>query len=266
MSERHLVNISGGAASAVCLFRVIERYGAESVSARLADTRSESADTYRFVADVERVSGIPITRLDQGKNCWDIWFERMMFTDPKGGGCVASYHLKKIPLRTHAEANYDPADTTIHIGFSYDEDDRRKRIIESGKPWKFDFPLCWTTKLSRCDVLDECRSRGIEPPAVYEDGYPHNNCDKKCILAGISQWSGVLKDDPKGYAEFEANEQEFMRRLSERGRTVQTFLKDRRGGDTKNYSLKQLREDIEGGRRIPNDGWRSCSCMGGLFE
>jgi hypothetical protein len=55
---KHIVNISGGMASAVCLFRVIDRFGRDDTQAVFADTNSEDADLYRFLADVERVPGL----------------------------------------------------------------------------------------------------------------------------------------------------------------------------------------------------------------
>lgn len=267
---RHIVNVSGGAGSAVSLFRVIDRYGIENVSARLADTNSEHADLYRFVDDVEREAGLKITRLDNdGLNIWDIFFREMMFTNPQTGGCVAAWHLKKLPLMQHAASIATPETTTIHIGFSVDEDDRMSRLMESGKPWQFDFPLTWEPALMRCDVIRELNRRGIKECEVYEQGYPHANCLKwNCVLSGIGQWLGVLRDNPAGYAEAEENEQRFMAELERRGRKVVTILKDRRGGVVRNLSLRQLREEQESGvkRQIPK--WResTCSCVGTLFD
>jgi len=165
---RHIVNVSGGAASGLALIRVVDRYGTDSVSASLADTRSEADDVYRFVDELERYTGVSITRLDQGKNVYQVFEDRGMWTDPKNGGCVASYHLKKIPLRVHAELIGSPDVSTIHVGFSPDEDDRMARLIKAGHPWKFDFPLTWKPRLGRCDVLDELRRLGLTPPDAYE--------------------------------------------------------------------------------------------------
>jgi len=83
---KHLVNVSGGAGSAAALFRVIDRYGRENVSASLADTNSEHPDLYRFVDDLERIADIEIVRLKNGGlTIWDIFFREMMFTNPKSG-------------------------------------------------------------------------------------------------------------------------------------------------------------------------------------
>lgn len=265
----HIVNVSGGAGSAVALMRVIARYGKENTFARFADTNSEHADLYRFLDDLERVLQIPIARLGTGgQTIWDVFERELMFTNPQTGGCIASHRLKKAVLQKHAESIATPQTATIHVGLSIDEDDRIARIHERGKPWRFDMPLCWEPVLWRCDVMDELHRRGLRECSVYEEGYPHANCLRwNCILSGIGQWIARLKDDPEAYADCEDREQRFMDRLKERGRKVQTILRDRRGGETQNLSLRQLRQEVEAGLR---DGQASrestCSCIGGLFD
>jgi hypothetical protein len=265
---KHLVNVSGGMASAVALFRVLDRFGPADTFARFADVGQESADLYRFLDDVQRAAGIKIERLESGGNCWDVWLDGLMFTNPQTGGCLASWYLKKLPLAAHAARVGTPEDTTIYVGFGLDEDDRMERLIASGAPWKFDFPLTWSPVLGRCDLADECRRRGVEPSNTYELGYPHDNCGGACILAGQKQWAGLLIDDRELYLHNERKEQVFLARQRAAGRKERTILKDRRGGVTRNLSLKQFREEIESGKRTPDDSWRetSCSCMGTLFQ
>ena len=254
-------------ASAVCLFRVLERFDRENVFARFADVGQEHPDCYRFLRDVEQVSGVPVIWLSQGTDCWGVWMDRLMLTKPGDRSCLGSYHLKKVPLRKHAEENFDWANTTIYVGFGPDEDDRAARLEKSGKPWRFDYPLCWRPKLGRCDLADYLRGKGVEPPSMYAEGYPHANCAGACILAGVAQWAGLLKDNPELYRLNEEKEQQFLAKLRKAGRKEITILRDRRGGKTNNLSLRKLREEIESGERWPHDDWRadSCSCMGNLF-
>jgi hypothetical protein len=264
---KHFVNVSGGMASAVCLFRVLERFGHDDTLSVFADTNSEDADTYRFLDDVERTAGVPIHRLaNGGRTIWDVFFGHVMFTTI-GNGCTASWDLKKIPLRRFHAEHARPGEATIHIGFGWDEENRKRRLRDALPEWQFDFPLAWQPAiLHRCDLMEDLRGRGIEPPRLYGDGYSHNNCAGACILAGIKQWAGLLVDNPSLYRQSEENEQRFLAMLRERGRTEITILKDRRGGEVNNLSLRQLREEIEAGRKLP-DTWResTCSCMGRLF-
>jgi len=261
----HIVNVSGGMASAICLFRVIGRFGRENVRAVFADTNSEDADLYRFLDDVERVAGVQIDRLDNGgRNIWDVFEETGIFR-LLNSGCKASWELKRGPLRRYH--NGLPAGRIVYVGMSADEGARQDRLREAIHPEVADFPLNWPPLLSRCDLADELRAMGIEPPRIYALGYPHNNCGGACVLAGIKQWLGVLQDSPDLYRYHEEKEQAFLARLREAGRNEFTILRDRRGGVVNNLSLRQLRKAVESGERTPTDGWRaaSCTCMGNLF-
>lgn len=269
---KHIVNVSGGMASAISLFRVKERFakeiqaGTDQLHAGFADTRSEDKDLYRFLDDLERVSEVPITRLSDGRTCWDVWFDSYMFTT-MGGGCRASWCLKRLPLEAWRSSYSTPQEAVVYIGYGPDEDDRVDRILNADRIWKFDFPLRWKPHLNRCDLADSLRQRGLDPPDCYAKGYPHANCGGACILAGIAQWCGLLKDNRPLYLVYEEKEQEFLAGLRSRNRPEITILRDRRGGEVNNLSLRTLRQEIEAGIRQPKDTWRSstCSCTGMLF-
>lgn len=266
---RHLVNVSGGAGSAVALFRVIDRYGRENVSASLADTNSEHPDLYRFVDDLEAAAGVPIVRLNDGRTIWDVFLKELAFTNKQSGGCLAAWHLKKLPLEAHAATIGTPATVTIHIGFSIDEDDRIARLRANRGQWTYDFPLTWPRAMLRCDVMDELARRGIKECSVYSDGYPHSNCLRwNCIKSGIGQWLGVLKDNRAGYLEAEGFEQQVIAGQIAKGRKPRTILRDRIGGATQDLSLRQLREEADAGIKRQVPAWResSCSCFGELLS
>ena len=264
---KRFVDVSGGAASAMALIRVVERYGKADVIPRFADTRAESGGLYEFLAELERYTGLTITRLDQGVSTWQVFEDRVMWTSQKTG-CVASYHLKKVPLHKHLDEHGDPTTDVVYLGLGPDEDDRRERLIKRGAPWQFDFPLCWRPRLGRCDIIDDLRRRGLHPPDAYERGYNHANCNQQCILAGIDHWQKLLLDDPAAYREVEMHELRMMDAMRARGREVCTILKDRRGGKVQSMTLEQLRLETLSGER-PRDyraDFASCSCVGNLFD
>jgi len=257
---KYVCHISGGAASAVCWIRALDRYG--ECEAVFANTNSEDPDLYRFLDDMEKYTGLPIVRLNNdGQDIWATFVKHSGFTN--GKGCIASYRLKYLALKTYMDAVYKPDETTVLIGMGPDEEDRQIRVAKRVAPYCIDFPLCWEPKLWKCDVEDFLKRRGLRLPDLYAKGYPHNNCGGACIMAGIAQWTGVLKDFPERFAHAESEEQKMLKVIEERERVPWTILKDRRGGTHKTYSLKQLREDVEAGRRLPDDKWRakSCSCM-----
>lgn len=264
---KHIVNVSGGEASAVVLFRVVERYGRDDAIARFADTLAEDDGTYDFLSQVEREAGVPIVRLSSGQSTWQVFEARGMWTSPGTGGCIASHHLKKLALQRHAESIATPETCVIYVGFDDTEQDRIDRLNERGKPWRYDYPLTWTPKMFRCDVHDEIVRRGLTSSDLYEQGFPHSNCSGACVLAGIGQWRALLDKYPERYAAAEAHEQRMMAAMESSGRTVQTILRDRRGGVTRNLPLSQLRREHESGERPPDTKWgvTSCSCVGGLL-
>ena len=256
---KYLVNVSGGLASAAVWRRALERFGPDNVLPCFADTMSESADTYQFLNDCEKAAGQRLTRLSQGKDIWDVFMERGMLTDPKNGGCMASYWLKKVPLEQHAKQFDNP---TILVGFGPDECDRVERLVRSRPDCNFDFPLRWEPRMWACGVKNYVLDWGIENlPRAYADGMGHNNCNRNCIKGGISYWSLTWKDDLDGYLYHESREQDFLAMLRNRGRKEHTILKDRRGGKTKNMSLYQLRLELENGTRFADDSYRMpCAC------
>lgn len=264
---KHIVNVSGGEASAVALFRVVEKFGRDNVVASFADTYAEDAGTYDFLAQVERAAGVPIVRLSNGQSTWQLFESRGMWTFPGTGGCVASHYLKKLALQRHSEAIATPETCVIYVGFDASEQDRIERLNERGKPWRYDYPLTWSPKLLRCDVRDDIARRGLKPSDLYDQGFPHSNCSGACVLAGIGQWRALLDKYPERYAAAEAHEKRMMEAMEAAGRTVQTILRDRRGGVTRSLSLRQLREEHDSGKRLPDSRWgeSACSCVGDLF-
>lgn len=264
-----IVNVSGGNGSALSLLRVVDRFGADSVRAVFADTLTEDSSLYVFLDELERVAGLPIARLSDGRDIWDVFQGELMFTTPSNGGCMASHRLKKLALRKYLDdIGAEPETTTIYVGFDVTEPDRCQRLIKAGSPWSFEFPLYWTPKVVRCDIDAELRKRGLTPCDMYERGYEHANCGGTCVLAGIKQWSMVLRDYPERFAKAESVEEAMMVDMKSSGRKAQSILRDRRGGESVPLPLYQLRREIESGERSNGDDYRisSCSCMGNLFD
>lgn len=263
MNQIYLVNMSGVLASAFCWLKAIQRFGRENVVARFADTATESPDTYEFIDRVERVAKQKLVRLTQNKDIWDIFMERGMLYAPKqsGGGCVASYWLKRVPLDEHAKQF---PEAIILVGFGPDECDRVERLEKHRPDQEFDYPLRWKPRTWACDARNYLFNSGVRRfPKAYDEGMGHNNCNRQCINGGIGYWSLLWRDHLNRYLYNEGREQDFLAMLRSRGRKEITILRDRRGGTTKNYSLHQLRLDLESGARSVRESQRHpapCAC------
>jgi len=116
-----------------------------------------------------------------------------------------------------------------------------KHVVFFWKPYDVEFVLLNSPWLTRLDLIEVLRGRGIEPPALYQHGYPHNNCGGFCIKAGQGQFKMLLESHPDRYAYHEGREQEFREFIDK----DVSILRDRRGGETRPLTMKAFREMVE---------------------
>jgi len=247
------VNVSGGSGSAVAWHRCLEWYGRERVVPVFADTNSEHLDLYRFLDDCEHVFGQTITRLDDGRDIWDVFDQTGIMRITSGGGaCKASIELKQKPLDAHFKQSGCDA---IAIGLEFMEPERMLNF-ERKIAAEVLFPLSVRPLLGECDVHAELEALGIRRCETYSEGHGHNNClQSGCILAGLNQWAAILKLNPDGFAYAEKREAAFVKK------TGFTMLRDQSNSGGSNYPLSQLRTDVEAGRIFDNRWKSQCSCM-----
>ncbi len=172
---KYLVNVSGGSGSTVALARCIERYGKENVDAVFADTNSEHATLYELLDAMETVFGLPITRLNDGRNVWDVFHQARLMKTPNGG-CKAAIELKHKPLDRYRDERYTPENCTIVMGMDWMEPERQARAVKRMDPWRVEFPLTWPKRLSKGEELRELTRLGLPTPDLYKRGHEHNNC------------------------------------------------------------------------------------------
>lgn len=254
---RYLVNISGGSGSTLALARVIERYGRENVDAVFADTKSEHPSLYALLDAMEQTFKVPITRLSDGRDVWGVFHQTRVFKVGLGG-CKAAVELKHKPLDAYRDERYRPGECTLVVGLDWMEPERIERMKARVSEWHVIFPLTWPKRLSKQEELAELRRLGLPIPDLYLRGHRHNNCAGACILAGQSQWVGLLQDDPARFERYAAEEERWR---AETGKDF-SILNDRRGGGPKrSLTLRQLQERFDAGESFRE--WRStCNCMG----
>jgi hypothetical protein len=254
---RYLVNVSGGSGSAIAMARTIERFGRENVDAVFADTRSEHPSLYRLLDDMERVFGVPIKRLTDGRDVWDVFFQTRVFKVGLGG-CKAAVELKHKPLDAYRDANYTTDNCTLVAGMDWMEPERMERMSARVAPWTVIYPLTWPKHLTKCEEVEELGRLGLSTPELYQRGHRHNNCAGACILAGHAQWVGLLQDDPERFEHYAAQEARWQ---AETGKDF-SILNDRRGGGARrSLTLYELKARHLAGESFRE--WRStCNCMG----
>jgi hypothetical protein len=257
---KHVVSYSGGLASWACAKRVIEEHGKKDVVLLFADVNWEEPDTYRFLHETSNAFGIPITRISEGRTPVQLFMDQQYIGNSRVDLC--SRVLKRVPLDKWCKEN---GPCIRYIGYDWTETNRFERLLKHIP--NAVAPLMEPPYLSKCDMARLCRADGIEPPKMYSEGFPHNNCGGACVKAGQAQWAHVLRHQPERYAEMEAAEIEVSKR---RGRPC-TVLKDRRGGKTKPMMLVDFRARVEAGEYDKNE-WGGCGCatdydeLPGLYE
>lgn len=237
----YIVNLSGGLTSFEALRRTIERYGKDSKRAVFADTRIEDPDLYRFLNDQERYFGITIIKLADGRTPFDVWMDERLMVDGRNGYAPCSDILKRRQVNAWIVEEFAGQDRTLVFGMDWSEADRMARLEEHYAPTPVWFPLAEPPYVDKCHIADELERLGITVPALYLEGFDHNNCGGGCVKGGQAHWAHLYYTRPATYALWEAKEKAFITHVGK----VATILKDRRGGKTKPLSLTEFRGRLE---------------------
>jgi hypothetical protein len=268
---KRLVNFSGGACSYFAAEREIAEYGAENVVLLFADVLIEHPDLYDFNRRAEDKLGVKITRLCVGLTPWQLFRKEGLIANARFPIC--SIRLKREPLNdwmeSHYNLNHDQGDFimepgTVVLGFDWTELHRVSEFQLEHPTWALSAPMCDAPLWDKCRMLAECEKRGFKKQTLYELGFPHNNCGGTCVRAGISHFVHLLKVLPATFTEWEREELETQEDFKQRGISNWNFtiLKDRRGGETKPLTLRELRLRVQSGEKFPEYDWGGCGCGG----
>ena len=252
---KHVVLFSGGAASWAAARRVVERHGREDVTLLFTDTMTEDEDLYRFLDDASRDLGVPVTRLADGRDIWQVFKDERFLGNTRADPC--SRILKRDLSRAWIEANYNPATTTIYLGMDWTETHRLDRARLAWHPWTVEGPMTERPYRTKDEILADLRAAGITPPRLYDLGFAHNNCGGGCVKAGQSHFAHLLRAFPVRYAEWEAGEESVRQHI---GADV-SILRDRTDGGTAPLTLRALRERLEAGATLPMFDLGGCGCF-----
>lgn len=259
-TKRVMVSVSGGSGSAVAWYRALQWWGKDRVVPVFADTCSEDEDLYRFLVDCEQAFGQTITRLKQfnddgsDMDIWDCFDRHGIAQIPKAGNaCKASVELKQKPLDAFAGSNEL---NVIAVGYSITESERMLSLNKAKKQTVV-YPLVAKPVLGECEIHEELRRIGIEPPRVYQDGFVHNNClgAGGCILSGLAQYAAVRRLKPEAFRYAKQRSQAFYEK------TGFSVLRDQRNGEVKPYTLEELDQEAQQGRDFGNAWQSNCTCM-----
>lgn len=254
---RHVVFYSGGIASYIAAKRVAAAWGKENTVLLFTDTKYEHEDLYRFLDETEARLGCTLVRIADGRTPWEVFRDVKFLGNSQVDPC--SRILKRdISKRWVLDNCADPAGCVLYLGLNHDEAHRLERSKRFWSPYRVESPLM-AERMSKADMLAECRRDGVAPPELYELGFTHNNCGGFCIKAGHAHFKHLLRVLPEKYAECEAEEAKLRETLGD-----VAVLRDRRNGSTRPLTLTELRS------RSRQDcdylDWGGCGCFGDIPE
>lgn len=293
-----VATFSGGAGSWRSARRVAERRGTTNLTLLFTDTLLEDTDLYRFLIEAAfdvfetpapsdlvaaasalpefhedegaRVEGLARLRaqvheqlpalvwITEGRDPWTVFFGERFLGNSRFDPC--SKILKREPVDQWLKDNRDPATTTVSVGIDWSEEHRFTRLRDrrAAMGWTYEAPLCEPPYLTKIDIFDDMRNRGIRRPRLYGLGLSHNNCGGGCIKAGQGHWARVLETLPEVYAWWEMKEQALRAHL---GKDV-SMLTDRRGdGKKKPLTLVEFRRRVESKSQVDMDDSGGCGCF-----
>lgn len=256
---KYICNFSGGLTSFWATKLCVDKHGLENVEIWFADVKTEEPDLYRFNCEIEEAFGWKIERFSDGRNIWELFNDEHMIGNSQASIC--SRILKRELLRRVLTSRYSPNQATVVIGMSWDEYDRINDSRTHQLPYATVFPCAdreYGQLTDKCEIskyLD--MNKGIKPPQLYADGFPHGNCGGFCVRAGMAQFQELLKRRPKTYAYHEQQERLFRERFNK----DVSVLRDRRNKTTKPMTLEAFRLRVEAGEDFSKEEWGGCGCF-----
>lgn len=250
MSVRFCVMYSGGLTSWAAARRIVDVHGTDGVVLLFADTKIEDPDLYRFLGESSALLGLSVTRIEDGRTPWQTFRDARFIGNTRVDIC--SRTLKRDLLDCWRNKHCDQGTTTLVFGLDWSERHRIIRHRERMKPWHALYPLDEKPYVTKADIAADLATSGVRQPALYDEGFPHNNCGGFCVKMGLAQARHLYRVRPATYLHHEAEERETMR-LHPRTRP---FLRLRKHGRTRGISMEAFRKLIEQQPMLfDNHGW-----------
>ena len=254
----HVNFCSGGIGSYITGKRVAELHGTAKLIHLFTDTKSEDVDLYRFLKESTDQTGGTLITIAEGRDLWQLFNDNNMIANTRADLCsrILKREMSNWWIR---EIFPGGAGVTLYFGIDHSERHRTVAIARNWEPFRVEFPLCEPPYMAKCDMLKECERDGIDPPGIYDEGFPHNNCGGFCVKAGHAHFALLLQARPKVFMEHANKEDDFRKRT---GKDV-AVMRDRRGGVTKPLPMLEFKRQVEAGERVIDrtDWGKGCQCF-----
>jgi 3'-phosphoadenosine 5'-phosphosulfate sulfotransferase (PAPS reductase)/FAD synthetase len=229
---RQLVWFSCGAASAVAAKMVVKKY--PDCEVLYCDTLAyEHPDNMRFLRDVEKWIGKPITLLksEKYKDIYDVFEKTGWLVGVGGARCTTE--LKKNVRKAYQRIG------DLHIfGLTADEEKRIDRFEDQNPELEVEWMLA-DAEITKNDCYRILQQAGIELPEMYKLGYNNNNCIG-CVKGQMGYWNKIRVDFP-----------EHFKKMAELERKMNVALCKSYAGDGKRKRVFLDELDPSAGRDVP---------------
>lgn len=278
----YVVQMSGGVGSFAAALRIVERYGRDCLRLLFTDTLIEDKDLYRFLIEgasylltgevirdfspwmrtlpeveddmLARKAALIMYRdsvrqalpgliwIADGRDPWEVYRDERFLGNSRIAPC--SHILKQKVAGDYIRAHHAPDDTTLVFGIDWSEAHRTAAMTRNWAPYACAFPLTEPPYRTKADHLAALHDHGIEPPALYGEGFPHNNCGGFCVRAGHGAFGLLRRTHPERFA-YHRRQEEAMQALLD---APVTILSKTINGRKVPYSLADLEADHETGQ------------------
>ena len=82
---------------------------------------------------------------------------------------------------------------------------------------------------------------GIDPPRLYNYGFPHNNCGGRCVRQGAGEWKRLKQSFPERFKE--VKDWELLQRTKSETRKDKSILTRTVNGEKQYVTLATLEEE-----------------------
>lgn len=221
---------SAGVSSAVATYLALKKY--PDLKILYIHIDNQHIDSLRFLHDCEIWFNKKIEILSSPyRNIHNVITSQRYINGPTGAPCT---RILKKRVRQEWEINnlYDAY--VWGMDYSKREINRAERIISSMPNINHVFPL-QDEQINKANAHGILKNAGIKRPAMYELGYPNNNC-VGCVKGGRGYWNKIKKDFPDVFTQMLRDE------ISIGASCIKgTFLKDLK--EDTGHNLKVIIED-----------------------
>lgn len=154
---------------------------------------NQHPDTIRFLMDARAVLGEITVLQSLDFEGVDGVLSLGYINGPAGAACTL--RLKKWVREKWEREHIEHAPFEYVWGFDVTERARAERMVEVMADHRHLFPLI-DNGLTKEDCHQICTDMGIKRPAMYDLGYPNNNCIG-CVKGGMCYWNRIREDFPK---------------------------------------------------------------------